>query len=341
MPNPKVGGFSAMFDVDLKASDLFGGSAQGTEAVIAIAVVLFLLIITVFLLLRRRGSRANALHSVDLATASIKKSAPLAQTLASVTTERAPGLRVQDEAITNVGKVREVNEDSMFASKEMGVWTVADGMGGHEYGERASKAIVDAIKALPMVDDFDARVENVRGAILSANTAIYAEAQERGQRMGSTVVSLVIKDRDFAVMWAGDSRAYLLRGGKLQQISRDHTQVQSLIDRGLLAAEDAAGHPMSHVLARAIGVMAQVDVDVVRDKVVPGDAFLLCSDGLYGLVSDAEIAEWLVPSKLGDAADALVALSLERGAPDNVTVIAVSASEVTLLSFGKDRTDDL
>jgi serine/threonine protein phosphatase Stp1 len=336
-PNPGVGPYGSMFDLDLKGAAMFGGSDQGVNASLALGIVLLLLIALVILSRRAKG----IVRTPPLAVATPVAESAVPQAPVRNSSSPRTGLRVQDDAVTNVGKVRQVNEDSMFASTELGVWTVADGMGGHEYGERASKAIVDAVATLEPVNDFQTKVDKVREAILAANAEIYAEAQERGQRMGSTVVSLVLKDDDFAVMWAGDSRAYLYRDNKLTQVSRDHTQVQSLIDRGLLAPEDAAGHPMSHVLARAIGVMAQVDVDVVRDKVRPGDVFLLCSDGLYGLVSDDEIAEYLIPSRLSGAADALIALSLERGAPDNITVIAVSASEVTLLSFGKDRTDGM
>lgn len=330
--------YGSVYDYDLKGAAMMGGSVEGMNASVAVGIIL-LVLIALLILSRRLGmfgsQRVAATHGLQSVGTN-----PVAQPL--MASARPQGaLRVQDDAITHVGRVREVNEDSLFASRDIGVWAVADGMGGHEFGERASKAIVDSLSLLQPVNEFEAKISAVRAAILSANETIYGEAQQLGQRMGSTVVSLVVVDRQYAVLWAGDSRAYLYRNGQLRQISRDHTQVQSMIDRGLLAPEDAAGHPMSHVLARAIGVMQNVDVDVVRDTIEPNDIFLLCSDGLYGLVSDAEIAERLAPSRLTEAADALVELSLERGAPDNVTAIAVAASEVTILSFGKDRTDSM
>lgn len=334
-PNPGVSTFGSILDFDLKGASMFGGSVQGMNASFAVGVVLLMLIILLVLARRLRGP-AKAEKATNALVA--KPAVAEAKTVA-----KAAGLtlKVQDDSITHVGRVREVNEDSYFSNAELGVWAVADGMGGHEYGERASRAIVESLANLKPIADFEEKVEAVRAAIMVANADIFAEATERGQRMGSTVVALVLVDRQYAVLWAGDSRAYLLRDGAMTRVSRDHTQVQSLIDRGLLAPEDAEGHPMSHVLARAIGVMENVQIDVIRDTVQPNDIFLLCSDGLYGLVSDGEIAERLAPARLSEAADSLIALSLERGAPDNVTAIAVSASEVTLLSFGKDRTDSM
>ena len=327
--------YGSVYDYDLKGAAMMGGSVEGMNASVAVGIVLLVLIglLVLFRRLGISGGRAEVVPARVIAGPTVQ---PL---MAGGKSQGA--LRVQDDAITHVGRVREVNEDSLFANREIGVWAVADGMGGHEFGERASKAIVDSLSLLQPVNEFEEKISAVRAAILSANETIFGEAQELGQRMGSTVVSLVMVDRQFAVLWAGDSRAYLYRNGQLRQISRDHTQVQSMIDRGLLAPEDAAGHPMSHVLARAIGVMQNVDVDVVRDSIEPNDIFLLCSDGLYGLVSDAEIAERLSPSNLIEAADALVELSLERGAPDNVTAIAIAASETTILSFGKDRTESM
>jgi serine/threonine protein phosphatase PrpC len=153
---------------------------------------------------------------------------------------------------------------------------------------------------------------------------------EEGKQMGSTVVSLVIRGPEFIVLWAGDSRAYLYRQGQLIQLTRDHTQVEAMMERGLLTPEEAADHPMKHVLARAVGVQETLEIDGVRDRIESRDIFVLCSDGLSGVVSDAEIAAML--AEHGHAAgDLLVAACLERGAPDNVTVTLVAANEPTLL----------
>jgi serine/threonine protein phosphatase PrpC len=151
--------------------------------------------------------------------------------------------------------------------------------------------------------------------------------------MGTTVVAAVIRDNRFAIVWAGDSRAYVLRDGVLHQLSRDHTRVQELIDRGFLTVEQSAGHPMSHVLSRAVGVMDDVELEAVTDDMHAGDIFLLCSDGLYGVVSEDEIAHILNTLHIDEAGAALVAKCLDNGAPDNVTVVLIKASEATVLSF--------
>lgn len=244
--------------------------------------------------------------------------------------------RIHSAALTHEGRVRKNNEDSFCAQPERGLWAVADGMGGHENGEWASAEIAGSVERLPGADSFEDGCQAVAQAIHDANGRIWAEAQLRGIQMGSTVVALLLRDRHFAVLWVGDSRAYLLRGGTLYQLSRDHSQVQEMIDRGLLEADAAESHPMSHVLARAVGVMKTVEVDVIADEVEAGDVFLLCSDGLTGRVTDGELAELLgTTTDMAALTEELVRLTLERGAPDNVTVVTVALDETTMLSLGR------
>lgn len=242
--------------------------------------------------------------------------------------------RVDSAARSHEGRVRKNNEDSFCALPERGLWAVADGMGGHENGEWASAEIAQAIGELPEAASFEEGCQAIAGAIHHANARIWAEASLRGIQMGSTVVALLVRNTHFAVLWVGDSRAYLLRGGTLYQLSRDHSQVQEMIDRGLLEPDAAESHPMSHVLARAVGVMESVEVDVIADEMEAGDVFLLCSDGLTGRVSDGEIADMLAATDMASVTERLVALTLERGAPDNVTVVTVAVDETTMLSLG-------
>lgn len=251
------------------------------------------------------------------------------------------GLRIESIARSHEGRVRTNNEDSYCDSPDQGLWAVADGMGGHERGEWASAAIVASLAMTAIPPDFDAACQAISEAIHAANAEIYREATEREIQMGSTVVALHVADRRFAIFWVGDSRAYLLRHGMLHQISRDHTQVQELVDRGLLAPENAEGHPMSHVLARAVGVEPAIAVDVIADQVESGDVFLLCSDGLSGQLSESEITEILQHPNHDDAVARLIELTLERGAPDNVTVVVVGVNETTLLSFNVAGADGL
>jgi serine/threonine protein phosphatase PrpC len=151
--------------------------------------------------------------------------------------------------------------------------------------------------------------------------------------MGSTVVALFVHDERYTISWVGDSRAYLLRDGELRQLTRDHSQVQEMVARGIMSPEDAIGHPMGHILSRAVGVRDEVEVDMVAGDVLPGDVFLLCSDGLHGYVAEADIARLLARGAPERASEELVELTLANGAPDNVTVIAVWASDPTLLSL--------
>ena len=244
-----------------------------------------------------------------------------------------PAFRIEDFSATHVGEVRSENEDSFVAVPQSQVWVVADGMGGHVNGKLASSTIVAAVANGTFGASLEQVCDELAETIHAANAEIYAKSIEAGSQMGSTFVALVIRDGEFAVLWSGDSRAYVFRGGQLIQLTADHTQVQAMIDRGLLTPEEALTHPMRHVLARAVGVEEELDIDAVRDFVEPRDLFLLCSDGLYGLVSDDEIAGILAESGAA-ACEELIGLCLERGAPDNVTVTLVSVHEPTLLVLG-------
>jgi serine/threonine protein phosphatase Stp1 len=244
----------------------------------------------------------------------------------------ADRLRLEDDMKTHPGCVRAANEDSAVSMPRDSIWAVADGMGGHANGQHASQTLARMIGGVSASDDLSSACKMVADAIHAANAEIFAEAQTRGEQMGSTIVALVMRDREFAVLWAGDSRAYLYRDSVLHQLTNDHTQVQEMVDRGLLSPAEAADHPMSHVLARAVGVRPMLELDAISDTARPGDIFLLCSDGMYGVVSNDEVAAILAEAGRRSI-ETLVELCLERGAPDNVTVILVSAHEPTALAF--------
>lgn len=243
-------------------------------------------------------------------------------------------LRTEGVSASHVGMVRRTNEDSFCDRSADGLWAVADGMGGHAHGDWASQVLTRALADAALPEDFDEACRQIAAAIHAGNAQIWAEAQAREQQMGSTVAVLLVRDGRFGVIWVGDSRAYLLRAGMLYQLTRDHTQVQELVDRGLLEPHEASSHPRAHVLARAVGVTATLEVDVVVDAAEAGDVFLLCSDGLTGQVSDPELTTMLAaPHGKAQIRDRLISLTLERGAPDNVTVIVVGTGEPTLLSL--------
>jgi serine/threonine protein phosphatase PrpC len=245
--------------------------------------------------------------------------------------------RIESYARTDEGRVRTHNEDSYVARDDNGLWAVADGMGGHEGGEWASGRIVRELGRIDPGLGFEDRCEEAAQAVTTANKQILAEGRKRGKSMGSTLVMLVIEGNHYAILWTGDSRAYLMRGGRLERLSRDHTQVQEMVTRGLMTAEQAQGHPMGHVLSRAVGVQRQVEIDRVDGEIQPGDIFLLCSDGLHGVVGDEAIEGHFAREAPDEALDRLIELTLEKGAPDNVTGIAIWISEPTLLSFTETR----
>lgn len=240
-----------------------------------------------------------------------------------------PGERVTDwqyAALTDTGKRRQHNEDALVAVPERLLWAVADGMGGHEAGDVASKMVVDALAAVPRADNFSLFVDAVESALEAVNATMRSHSGREfsGRMMGTTVVALLAGDGYGAVLWAGDSRLYRLRGGQLLQLTRDHSQVQDLVDAGVLSADEAVGHPNANVITRAIGGAEQVVVDVALLDISAGDRFLLCSDGLYNELSSAEIAQWLATGSVAESAATLLQHTLAREARDNVTLIVVA-----------------
>lgn len=223
-------------------------------------------------------------------------------------------------ARTHPGLRRKHNEDAMLSRPDAGLWVVADGMGGHEAGDLASGMIVDALGGLSRPDP-----ETVAAKLRTVNDTLMTLAADHfAQRtIGSTAVALLLEDRSFRCLWVGDSRAYLLRGGELSQMTRDHSLVQELVDAGMLDPADAERHPNANVVTRAVGASDELVVDVVGGTPEPEDIFLLASDGLTKVVADDELESLLSSTDIEGVADLLIERTLERGAPDNVTVILV------------------
>lgn len=226
---------------------------------------------------------------------------------------------------TDVGLRRKVNEDSLLVRTERGLWAVADGMGGHDAGDVASARVTQALLEIPIVYNLEDMVQNAVLALKRVNHDLIGLAESLGSErtIGSTVVGLAIADGQYRCFWAGDSRAYRIRGDEIKQLTRDHSLVQGLVDAGMLSAEEAEEHPSSNVITRAVGVAEELKVDVVTGDARPGDQFLLASDGLTRLVGAAEILAELKSKRARDAVDSLVATVLKRGAPDNVSIICV------------------
>ncbi len=229
---------------------------------------------------------------------------------------------------TNVGRVRQLNEDAVLDLPELGLWMVADGMGGHAAGDFASGAIVSALASIPPPASLGALIGEVRQRLQTVNRQLNEEARSRRERViGSTVVALLVFGSHGVVLWAGDSRAYRYRRGELTQLTRDHSQVEELVSRGLLAPEQAEEHPAANVITRAIGVAEYLELDSEMFTIAEDDSFLLCSDGLYRELDDNAIKAGLALGDCQQSSDALIEAALAQRARDNVSVIVVRASD--------------
>ena len=226
---------------------------------------------------------------------------------------------------TDVGLRRKVNEDSLLVRTERGLWAVADGMGGHDAGDVASAKISEALLRLPVVYGLDAMVDGAVAALKNVNQELIDLAGNDGQHtIGSTVAGLAIAGDQYRCFWAGDSRAYRIRDGQIVQLTRDHSLVQDLVAAGMLTAEEAENHPNANVITRAVGVAEELKVDIVSGEALPGDQFLLATDGLTRMVDDREILAELSSGASAEAAEKLIETVLSRGAPDNVSLIIVN-----------------
>ncbi len=226
---------------------------------------------------------------------------------------------------SHVGMVRKINEDSCLALPELGLWAVADGMGGHEAGDVASGMIIDALRQVPLSLNLQNFISSVRECVLETNRKLRSESARHynHRTIGSTVVILLACEDRGACLWVGDSRLYRLRSGRLQQLTRDHSHVQDLIEQGVLDPEEAHQHPLSNVITRAVGSADQLDIDVIEFALQAGDFFLLCSDGLNKVLTDSEIAQLMSQHNDQELVQALIQRALVRGASDNVTTVVV------------------
>lgn len=233
-------------------------------------------------------------------------------------------LRLRSTHRTHAGARRAVNEDRVLDHAEAGLWAVADGMGGHQRGDVAATHVIDTLTMLDAAGSGYGRMVDAERALQAVNADLFANS--RGQS-GATVVLLLAHENHFACLWAGDSRAYLLRDRQLAAISHDHSLVQALIDGGDLGDTDRRCHPNAHVITRAVGAGPSLDLDRRFAAMRPGDIFLLCSDGLTACFDDDELANWL-GGDLDAMADVLLAQTLARGAPDNVSFVLIQALEL-------------
>jgi type VI secretion system protein ImpM len=254
---------------------------------------------------------ARRWHAVG---AHVETDAACAETLVEDATP--PSFR--SAAATDAGCVRTINQDAWLERPEVGLWAIADGLGGHSDGEIASRMVCDALADVVPDSGFDDAIEHARQRMHEVNEHLLRAATYSRTTEGSasTVVALLTRGTRYAILWAGDSRVYRWRTGHLEQLTRDHS----------LADEDGStGGAYSHAVTRAVGCEPVLTLDLRVDRVRVGDRFLLCSDGLTRVVPEARIRTWLEHDDLRGAVDGLIKATLDAGAPDNVTVLIVEA----------------
>ncbi|WFU44341.1 protein phosphatase 2C domain-containing protein [Bradyrhizobium sp. CB82] len=226
-------------------------------------------------------------------------------------------------SVTHIGRVRTRNEDSCLVRTDVGLWAVADGMGGHEAGDLASRIVVeslDAIGAPASAVDLLAQCEE---RLFSANQQILALSRALdGATVGTTAAVLLVRDGYYACIWAGDSRVYRINHGSISQVSHDHSELEELIAGGSISREEVKDWPNS-AITRAVGVAADPEFEVVTGPVEPEDIFVICSDGLTRHLQDEEILQHVATRRAQAACDDMLALALDRGGFDNVTIVIV------------------
>lgn len=235
--------------------------------------------------------------------------------------------------LTHPGRVRDSNEDAFLLQPEAGLWLVADGMGGHDAGEIASRGIVEQMATIGIPASASDQHARFLDRLQRANSKLREYSQRKGGAVvGSTIAALLIYEGEYRCPWLGDSRVYLLRHGQLSQLSRDHSEVQNMVEQGLLSREEARYWPHRNVITRAVGADDVLDVETVFGNVEGNDCFLLCSDGLTTHCDDDEIRDVAIGRRSQEICETLVEMALSRGGTDNVTVVAVQArtAEVTI-----------
>lgn len=233
--------------------------------------------------------------------------------------------------ITNQGCIRDHNEDAFLEASDKGFWVVADGAGGHQSGDVASKLIVEKLSELKRTRFFGNFVKKINDCLQEVNSELIARSggEETKSLIASTVCVLIAKRSNLVCLWSGDSRIYQLRDEKLTQLTRDHNRVNEFIKAGF-SLEEAEKYPMAQHLTAAVGVTSPLMTETQSLEVLEDDTYLLCSDGLFKELTDDDISEILKQKSLKYAASDLIDLAISRGATDNVTVLIVRSKNSNL-----------
>jgi protein phosphatase len=245
---------------------------------------------------------------------------------------------------TDAGRRRQLNEDSLFFDDRAGLYIVADGMGGHNAGEIASRMAIEAITAFirrscetdkltwpfGIEPNLSYGGNRLRTAVMLANRRVWREADSRAEYtgMGTTVVSAIVEEGVISICSAGDSRAYRIREWTLEQITIDDSWVQAAYNVGAFDETKLQNHPMRSVITKAVGAKESLELDVAEEQVLPGDIYLLCSDGLHGMLEDAHILDIMREGNgdLQKSVTDLIAAANQAGGRDNITVLLLRSS---------------
>jgi protein phosphatase len=254
-------------------------------------------------------------------------------------------MKVESYGMSNVGMKRFQNEDSYLINDEMGLYMVADGMGGHLGGEFASKLAVATVEEIIQKFRVDPEATQIHGvntqesspgdqlrhAITEAGRRIHAQAlyDENLRGMGTTAVAAICQKDQIFIANVGDSRAYLVRDQSIKQLTEDHSLVSEQVKAGMIRPEEAKSHKLKNIITRSVGYQEDVDSDVVVLEPKMGDRILMCSDGLSNLVEDEEMLETLIDHDLKESCEALVQKANSRGGDDNITVVILQVDEIT------------
>lgn len=239
-----------------------------------------------------------------------------------------PEFTWQSASQTDKGNVRQYNEDSFIARDDIYLWCVADGMGGHEAGDVASQLIVSMLSEINGHTELSSYVDLVDDTLIDANQQLRTLSREKynNQTIGSTVVALVACDRHIAYLWAGDSRVYRIRNQQIKQLTRDHSEVQQMVDQGLLMADEAESHPAANVITRAMGAADALYLSIGIEETLDEDIYIICSDGLYRDISEQELLSLALQENVDDICQNLMATALSRAAKDNITTIILKST---------------
>lgn len=232
----------------------------------------------------------------------------------------AAPVSAQSVSRSHVGRVRKINEDRVFDCAAVGLWAVADGMGGHRGGDRAAQAVVDELRRLTQATTVPS-MPDVLAALQRANADIFRRNREQGLDAGATVVVALLDGTNVHIAWAGDSRAYRLRSGDLALLTEDHSVVQELVAAGLLTADMAAHHPQANVITRALGVSERIELDRVTVDLRDGDRLLLCSDGLS---RSLQTRGCVASDTLDQSVDRMLAHALTADGSDNISLVVLT-----------------